>query len=328
MLYEEKTHILSSGEVKKRIRVDKFISDNIEELSRHRVQSLIKSGYVSFEDGDIINDPSAKLIANKSYSITIPPPEPTDILPNENIKLDIVYEDDDLAIINKAAGITVHPGAGNYNDTLVNGLIAYYGDKLSSVGGIARPGIVHRLDKDTSGLMVIAKNDHAHSHLSDQLSSRSLSRRYYALCWKKPLLKEDTIETNIGRSRRNRKLMAVVSSGGKQAITHYNLVDNYLNDSVSLIECKLATGRTHQIRVHLSHIGNSIIGDPSYGRSHITLLKKNSASEEVISYISSLKRQMLHAHTIGFIHPRDDKYMEYTAELPDDMKIAITKLEK
>lgn len=318
---------INSDIITKKMRLDRFISEQLPDFSRQRIQTLIKNGYVVDQENNPITNPATKVISNHEYIITIPPPEPTDIQPNPSIPIDVIFEDDDLIVLNKAPGITVHPGAGNYNDTLVNGLIHYCKDSLSSVGGVERPGIVHRLDKDTSGLMMIAKNDKTHHSLTEQLATRNLSRKYLCLCWNHIIPRSGIIHTQIGRHSKNRKLMSVVADGqGKEAITHYETKELFLNNSICLIECSLKTGRTHQIRVHMSHSGCSIIGDQSYGRNPINKYKK-LITQPIYDYIHSLDRQMLHAYHICFNHPTHNKLMEFSAPPPVDMEQLIKLLQ-
>lgn len=235
------------------LRIDKSLSLALPELSRSRIQSLIENGHVRCA-GKTVTDGARKVKPGESYEIEIPEAVPSYLAP-QKIDLDIVYEDDDLLVINKQAGLTVHPGAGNPDKTLVNALLAHCGETLSGIGGVARPGIVHRIDKDTSGLLVVAKNDATHVHLSEQLATRSLKRTYHAIVWGAPKLKAGTVTGNIGRSPANRQKMAVVKSGGKEAVTHYKVVASLQSPVASVVECNLETGRTHQIRVHMLHIG-------------------------------------------------------------------------
>ncbi|MCH2037537.1 MAG: RluA family pseudouridine synthase [Rickettsiales bacterium] len=318
---------ITSEKIKKKTRLDRFISEQLHTLSRQRIQALIRGGHVSDLNGMVITDPATKVLSHHEYTVLIPPPEPTDIVANPSIAIDIIYEDDDLAVVNKAAGVTVHPGAGNYNDTLVNGLIHHFKDSLSSVGGVERPGIVHRLDKDTSGLMMIAKNDIAHQGLTEQLSTRALSRKYLCVCWNVMKPKNGIIHTHIGRHSKNRKLMAVVpETTGKEAITHYQTQSVHYDERISLVECHLKTGRTHQIRVHLSHEGCPLIGDASYGRNPIQKHRKH-LPDLALDYIQTIDRQMLHAYHIGFIHPNHKKEMSFTVNPPEDMQKLINILQ-
>ncbi|MFY9287664.1 MAG: RluA family pseudouridine synthase, partial [Alphaproteobacteria bacterium] len=253
---------------------------------------------------------------SEHYSILIPPPEPAQ--PEaQDIELDVVFEDKDLLVINKPAGMVVHPAPGNRDQTLVNALLAHCGKSLSGIGGVARPGIVHRLDKDTSGLMVVAKNDAAHQALTAQFSDRSLSRIYQAVVWGAPTPKTGKIEVPIGRHARDRKKQAVTSRG-KTALTYYTVLENF--SLASLVECKLATGRTHQIRVHLAHIKHPVIGDPVYGANK-TRMKGN---EELCTF----PRQALHAAQLQFIHPRSKKSLRFLAKLPKDMADLLKALRR
>ena len=304
-------------------RLDKFLTRHLPQLSRSRIQALIADGHVSCNDAPAL-DGARKVKPGQTYRVTIPEIAPSHIVA-QDIPLTIIYEDYDLLVINKPPGLTVHPAPGHPDKTLVNALLSHCGASLSGIGGVARPGIVHRLDKDTSGLLVAAKNDHAHAKLSSQLADRSLKRVYLALAWGVPKQKQGTITGNIGRSPRNRKKMAVLKTGGREAVTHYRVVsDEWLVASknasplatrhsplVSLIECRLETGRTHQIRVHLAHIGHPLVGDPVYGGR-----KK----------IEGFTRQALHAKEIGFIHPRTGKKMHFECELPEDMKALLATL--
>lgn len=297
-------------------RLDSALADG--DLSRSRIQQLIKSGMVAYKGKSII-DSDHKVREGEEYVVTIPPPEPA--LPKaQSMPLNIVYEDDDLLVIDKAAGMVVHPAAGNRDHTMVNALLAHCGDSLSGIGGVARPGIVHRLDKDTSGLMVVAKHDAAHQGLSSQFADRSLSRVYNALVWGAPTPIAGQIEGAIGRHPRDRKKMAVVAHGGKLAITNYRLIKSY-DSGCSLVECILATGRTHQIRVHMAHIKHPLVGDPVYG-------KKGSKIAVGANACTSFSRQALHAAELKFIHPITGKPMKFKADLPDDMRSLLKSLRR
>ncbi len=286
------------------------------ELSRSRIQKAIKDSCLKLNN-EIINDSSHKVKENDIVELVLIP-ETVSFMEAADIALDIVYEDDDLVVLNKQAGLTVHPGAGNHNDTLANALLKHFGD-LSDVGGTTRPGIVHRLDKDTSGLMVVAKNNFAHMHLAAQIEKRELIRRYKALVWGRPNPTSGIINTQFGRSNTDRKKMTVLKFGGKVAITHYQTLQILLAGLASLVECKLDTGRTHQIRVHLSHIGNSIIGDQTYGHNARKLANK-AISAEVKSLIERFGRQALHSFYIAFHQPRTGKFLEFEIGLPADME--------
>ncbi len=301
------------------MRIDKFLATRLESISRSRVKALIESGCLS-ASGVIIKDCSASVKQLVEYEIIIPEAATSDILPSKTVEFEVIYEDDHLLVINKPAGLTVHPGAGNHQDTLVNGLIHRYKDKLSSIGAVERPGIVHRLDKDTSGLMVVARNDYAHRFLSKQLATRALSRNYIAIIWGCINPIAGVINSNLARNRLDRTKMRTVKSGGKEAITNYKLLETYLGGSVSKIECKLETGRTHQIRVHLSYRGHPLIGDSVYGFKNKKIPKHNDID------ISFFTRQALHSKKIAFIHPESKELMEFEIPLPDDMLELISVL--
>lgn len=294
-------------------RLDKTIADLYPELSRSRLKSLILEGYL-LVDGNVVTDASFKIKGGESLELTVPPLEEGEPKP-ENIPLDIVYEDDDLLVINKQAGLVVHPAPGNWQGTLVNALLYHCGDSLSGIGGVKRPGIVHRLDKETSGLMVVAKTDLAHQGLTAQFADRSLSRRYMALVWGLPKMSAAMLETKMGRSKTNRKKMAVQRDSGKDAITHYQVQEVY-GLTAALMECVLETGRTHQIRVHMSHIGHPVIGDIIYGKRprHIS-----QAFENEVLRLFPTDRHLLHAYHIEFTHPITKENMEFEVDLPDDM---------
>lgn len=302
------------------MRIDKFIAQNLPEFSRVQIQRLIDEGFV-FSGDEMITDKSAKTRLGDIYQVTLP--EPTPAVPvAENISLEILYEDSDLIVVNKAAGMTVHPAAGICKGTLVNALLYHCRDSLSGIGGIARPGIVHRIDRNTSGILVAAKNDMTHRGLAEQFFVHSIERTYYAVVYGIPTPLEGKIEGNIARSPFDRKKMALVRSGGKTAVTHYQTVENY-RQAVSLIKCCLETGRTHQIRVHLSSIGCHLVGDEVYVKAK----KSNLALPEPLkTYVNTFPRQALHAASLGFIHPRTKQYMSFQADFPNDMKELISRL--
>lgn len=293
-----------------------------EGLSRARLQHLIRDGFVSrAETGEAVKDPAFKTGANESYKIILPPPEAA--APEaQDLPLSILYEDNDLLVLNKPVGLVVHPAAGHRDATLVNALLAHCGASLSGIGGVARPGIVHRLDKDTSGLLVVAKNDFAHQSLTSQFADRSLSRVYKALVWGVPNPLEGEIEGAIGRHPRARQKMAVVTRGGKEALTHYKVLETF-GLVASLVECRLATGRTHQIRVHMEHIKHPVIGDPVYGSRRRAA---KDGEKGLIALLEAFPRQALHAGEIKFIHPRTNKPMKYKASLPSDMAALLKRL--
>jgi len=307
-------------------RIDKFLQLKISELSRTRLQNLIYEGEVKLNN-IIITNASKKIKKQDKIKINFPPPKETLIKANK-IPLNILYDDKDIIVINKSPGVVVHPGAGNYEKTIVNGLLYKYKNNLSSVGGKLRPGIVHRIDKDTSGVIVVAKNDMAHINLSKQFSEHTVQRMYEALVWGVLKPQNGEINQKISRSERNRQLMTVKREKGKIAITNYKTLRIFQNVNVpkiSLIECKLKTGRTHQIRVHMNFKGNSILGDKSYGK----LKKKFKKIDlDLEKKINNFNRQALHAKTLGFIHPKTKKEIFFEAKRPKDFDILIKSLRK
>lgn len=282
-------------------RIDKYLSETFPELSRTYIQKLIKDGCVLLNGKNI--KPNCKLICNDIVSVTFPKPSVPDIIP-ENIPIEIVYDDDDIIVINKPKNMVVHPAPGHYTGTLVNSLIYHFVDNLSGINGVMRPGIVHRIDKDTTGLLIVCKNDFSHRNIAEQLSKHSINRKYHAIVC--GVIKEDygTVDKNIGRNSNDRKKMAVVNDKtGKRAVTHYKVLKRY--KGYTYIECSLETGRTHQIRVHMSYIGHPILGDTIYGYS-----KQPFKTEG----------QVLHAKSIGIIHPSTGKYIEFDSEVPEYFK--------
>ena len=299
-------------------RLDVVLVKLLPSLSRSNLKKIIELKQVKI-NSTIIESPSKKLKKNDHVEINIIPENDIKILP-ANIKLNIVYEDKDILVINKPAGMVVHPGAGNHNNTLVNALIYKYKNKLSSVNGATRPGIVHRIDKETSGLLVVAKNNYAHANLGRQFSNHTIKRKYYALCWGvlRPL--NGNIETLIGRSRKNRQLMSVTEISGKKAVTNYLTLKVFEIKNVpkiSFIECELETGRTHQIRVHMAYKGCSLLGDQQYGKKNLKFKKINKDFENKLKI---LNRQALHAKSLGFIHPITKKFISFDSKLPQDFK--------
>jgi len=286
-------------------RVDVFIASQTNGLSRSRIQKLLTLGHIRV-NGEI-SRASTRLKPGDEVSVTVPEPAPLD-LTAEKIALDIVYEDDHIIVINKEAGMVVHPSAGHRSGSLVNALLGS-GVKLSGIGGVARPGIVHRLDKETSGLMVVAKNDAAHQSLSDQLKDRSLTRIYIAVVKGTPKRYQGIIETNIGRHKIHRKKMAVLKEGGRKAVTSYKVIEPLKGGA--LVEVKLGTGRTHQIRVHMKSIHCPVIGDKTYGPKGKTSL---------------IGRQALHAWKLALTHPEDGRKLNFTAPPPEDIVILIRKI--
>ena len=283
------------------------------------MQALIAAGNVS-SGGRTIGDASARVKPGQTFDILIPEPEPAEPVA-QAIDLTIVFEDDDLLVVDKPPGLVVHPAPGNPDKTLVNALLAHCAGRLSGIGGVLRPGIVHRLDKDTSGLMVVAKTDLAHAGLSAQFADRTLSRTYLAVVDGVPATETGEIDSPIGRSPRNRKKMAVVRRGGKPALTRYRLLRRLGGEgrrAASLIECTLATGRTHQIRVHLASIGHPVVGDPLYRGRRTDLAETDP--------LRRFPRQALHAAALSFVHPRDGGERRFTAEMPEDMRALIEEL--
>lgn len=312
-------------------RLDKCLAARLPELSRSRLQALIAAGYVACR-GQTITDASAKVKPGERYLVTVPEAVQSHIAP-QDIALDIIYEDEHLLVINKPAGLTVHPAPGHPDSTLVNALLAHCGASLSGIGGVARPGIVHRIDKETSGLLVVAKHDRAHVALSEQLAKRTLKRTYSAVVWGAPSPARGTITGNIGRSFSNRKKMAVVKTGGKTAVTHYKIIASFdlgLKSPVaSLVECQLETGRTHQIRVHFAHAGHALVGDPTYGqtaRQRLTAGSFKNLPANVRDALLAFNRQALHAEALELVHPATGKKMQFTCAPPADMQALITPL--
>ena len=310
----------------KNLRVDVFVNKKANDLSRTRVKNLILDKRLKLNN-KITIDPSKKISNGDIINLTIPEPKKTSLKPYK-YKLDIIYEDNDLFILNKPAGIVMHPGAGNYDNTIVNALINYKKNSLSSIGDELRPGIVHRIDKNTSGLVVIAKNNQAHEHLSIQFSKHSITRVYQLLIWGKVRPSKGKIETFITRSSKNRQLMEVSNTKGKKAITNYKTIEIFENKNtptLSLLECKLETGRTHQIRVHMNYLGNSIVGDDKYKKRFKKIKNVDMLLEE---NLIKLNRQFLHAKTIGFIHPTKNKKMIFNSILPQELEIILKILRK
>ena len=320
----EKNINLIVGEDENNLRLDVFINKRESLISRTRIKNLILKEKLKINN-QIINSPSKKVLIGDEINLQIPEPKEASLKPY-NFKLQIVYEDDDLLIINKPAGIIMHPGAGNYDKTIVNALMHYDKNSLSSIGNELRPGIVHRIDKNTSGLVVIAKNNESHENLSKQFSDHTITRVYQLLIWGKLRPSKGKIDTFITRSSKNRQLMEVSSSKGKQAITNYKTIEVYENDktpTLSLVECKLETGRTHQIRVHMTHMGNSIVEDDKYKKKYKKLKNIDMGIE---SSISNLDRQFLHAKTLGFIHPTTNEEMIFSSILPQELNNLLKML--
>ena len=298
-------------------RIDRVLAGALA-LSRSRVRRLIESGAVSLGGAaETIVEPSYRVKPGQTFAVIVP--ESADPAPaGESIPLAVQYEDDDVIVIDKQAGLVVHPAPGNPSGTLVNALIAHCGDSLSGIGGVRRPGIVHRLDKLTSGLMVAAKNDRSHESLSRQFSARSVARAYTAFAWNAPAQAAGEIEGNIGRSARNRKKMAVLKTGGRAALTRWRVIRRF-GGGASRLECRLATGRTHQIRVHLAESGFPVIGDAVYGGG-LTAQRRRALGTEGCAAVSGLARQALHAHRLGFRHPGSGEELLFETDLPNELK--------
>ncbi|MBF0247505.1 MAG: RluA family pseudouridine synthase [Alphaproteobacteria bacterium] len=310
----ETTYTVTVPEDKGGVRLDRVLSEEVPGLSRTRIKSLVADGLVRIggAEGEAVVNPSRKVKAGEAYVICVPPAAPAE--PEaQDIPLDVVYEDDDVIVIDKPPGLVVHPASGNPDGTLVNALLAHCGDSLSGIGGVARPGIVHRLDKGTGGLMVAAKNDAAHESLCGQFASHTLDRAYVALVWGVPHPTQGEIEGNIGRSSHDRKKMAVVKSGGKYALTRYKVLEAY-GTTASLVECRLATGRTHQIRVHMASIGHPLLGDPVYGGAGRG--RRTGLSEAARGILESLDHQALYAFELGFSHPISGEKLLFRREFP------------
>jgi 23S rRNA pseudouridine1911/1915/1917 synthase len=305
-------------------RLDRFLAAAVPDLSRSRLKGLIEAGQVTLAGapggGAALRDPAAKVKAGQTFAIVVPESRPAEP-EGQPIRLDIVYEDADLIVLNKPAGMVVHPAPGNPDRTLVNALIAHCGPALKGIGGVRRPGIVHRLDKDTSGLMVAAKTEAAHQGLVRAFAERRIERAYQALVWGRPRPSAGEITGNIGRSPRNRKKMAVLARGGRPAATRYRVLESLAKGAVSLLECRLLTGRTHQIRVHLSHRGHPLLGDPLYGRG------RRRPDRRLAAAVTALGRQALHAKSLGFDHPVSGKALRFDSALPTDIRGLITSLE-
>ncbi len=296
------------------LRLDRALADVLPEVSRERLKALIAGGAVTDPRGAIVSDPSSKAVAGGLYSLAVPEATPSTNAA-QDIALDVVFEDEHLIVIDKQAGLVVHPAAGNADGTLVNALLHHCAGHLSGIGGVARPGIVHRIDKDTSGLMVAAKTDRAHEGLARQFHDHSIDRRYKAIVSGRPTPTAGSVDAPLARSPSNRKKMAIVP-GGKRAVTHYTTLER-LNGG-ALVECRLETGRTHQVRVHMASLGHPLIGDPVYGRTK----QGHKALLETLGF----RRQALHAARLGFIHPVNSNALAFDSEMPADMQELFTAL--
>ena len=302
-------------------RLDQFLSQRLERLSRSQLQKLIKDGHVTVND--TVVKPSHHIMPDERILITFPPPKIYDLQP-ENIPINIIYEDESLIVINKMAGMVVHPAYANATGTLVNALM-FHCQKLSSLSGPNRPGLVHRLDKDTSGLLVVAKNDFVHSRLAIQFSSRTIQREYRALVWGRFIQKSGRIESLINRSRKDRTRMTIAKQG-KPAITNYEVIKEY--PLLSFLLVKLETGRTHQIRVHLAAKGHPVLGDHTYGGFNKQIIKLNQKDQQLgLELLELMPRQALHAKTLGFIHPESGKEMLFNSDLPNDIQSVVDFLD-
>lgn len=302
-------------------RLDSFLSKSLPDVSRSQLKKLIDGGRVTVEDAPV--KASLKLKGGESIQVVLPEPEPVEALP-EDIPLDIYYEDQDLIVVNKAPGMVVHPAAGHYSGTLVNALL-HHCDDLAGIGGELRPGIVHRIDKDTSGLLVITKNDQSHQHLAAQFKEHSIERRYLALIHGCPQNDSGTVDQPIGRHPIQRKKMSGKARQARSAVTHWRMLKRYHQQGMSLIELKLETGRTHQIRVHFSEMNHPLIADPLYGnRSRMAAIKDPALKK----LVAELPGQALHARLLGFIHPQTGKYLEFSCEMPETLDRIISYLDQ
>lgn len=305
----EKTEKLTITDEMSGRRLDAVISSALEDYSRSFIQKLFENSGI-IVNGSVCTEKKKKAATGDEVEVIIPEPEIIDVEP-EDISIHIVYEDDDLLVVDKPAGMVVHPAPGNYSGTLVNALMYHCGDKLSSINGVIRPGIVHRIDKDTSGLLMVAKNDAAHGELSRQLAEHSITRRYKAIVYSNIREDDGTVDKPIGRDPRNRLRNAVTEINSKRAVTHYRVLERFGN--FTLIEVSLETGRTHQIRVHMAYMKHPLLGDSLYGPQNNKL---------------GARRQMLHAGVLGFVHPASGEYMEFESPLPDDFEAVLEKLRK
>ena len=320
--------MISSNDLGK--RVDFIVSNKLKNFSRNRIQALIISGNLTFNN-KLISEPSFKLKDCGEYKLNIPKPTKYKIFP-QKLEIDIIYEDEHLIVINKEPGTVVHPGAGNTSNTLVNALLFHCKNNLSGIGGVMRPGVVHRIDKMTSGLIVFAKDDVTHNSLSLQFQEKSTLREYNLLSWNLLNSNEGEIKTRLIRSKLNRKKMMVTNDEkGKLAITHFQLIKSFIVSDeikISYIKCKLLTGRTHQIRVHMAYIGNPLIGDAKYSRNKYVLKLPNSLQEFVKKNFTIPERQALHARSLGFFHPQKKIDMLFESSLPNDINGLLKKLVK
>lgn len=328
-----------AGDSDKGTRLDRFLSEQIEALSRSRAKALIKEGHVSEKRGSNVqaqSDPRKAVEPGVIYVVAMPAPVPATPQP-EDIPLDILFEDEHLILVNKPAGMAVHPAPGTWQGTLVNALLHHCKGALPGIGGVERPGIVHRIDKDTTGVLVVAKTEAAHKGLSELFANHNIERTYLALTRGSPRPSAGTVSTDIARSRNDRKKMAVVPDGeGRHAITHYKALETFgeiskaeARPAAALIECQLETGRTHQIRVHMAHLGCSLIGDPVYGRHRgIKAYGRGDAFDQATGLARKMLRQALHAASLGFVHPVTEEQVFVETPLPNDMQVLVEALRK
>ncbi|MFN7490282.1 MAG: RluA family pseudouridine synthase [Chryseotalea sp.] len=324
ILFEHKKLVVDPGQ--SLIRIDKFLNDKLEGVTRSKIQNGIDAGFVKVNDKIVKSN--YRVHPADVITISLPkPPRDTDVVP-ENIALNIVYEDDYLLIINKPPGMVVHPAYQNWSGTLVNALAYHFQQLPTMPGNDGRPGLVHRIDKDTSGLLVIAKDEHTLTHLAKQFFDHSIERKYWAIVWGEPQPEAGTINVNLGRSLKDRRVTAAFPEGdfGRRAVTHYKTLKNLRY--VSLIECKLETGRTHQIRAHMKHIGHPLFNDATYGGDQVV---KGTVFSKYKQFVDNcfevMPRQALHAKTLGFVHPHSGKFVQFESELPEDFVQLIDKWE-
>jgi 23S rRNA pseudouridine1911/1915/1917 synthase len=314
------TYTVPVPEDKAGARLDRFLADALPDLSRTLLKALIEAGRVDLESGGGLGDPAARVRVGQTIVVRVPAPRAALPVP-QAMDLVVAYEDEHLIVVDKPAGLVVHPAPGHADGTLVNGLLAHCAGSLSGIGGVSRPGIVHRLDKDTSGLLVVAKTDAAHAGLAAQFADHSIERAYAAVVWGRPPRSSETLSGNIGRDPRNRKRMAVVSRGGKTAATTYRIL-RPVGTRASLVECRLETGRTHQIRVHLGNLGHPVVGDTLYGGGI-----RKAKGPDVVAAVAALGRQALHAKYLGFIHPTRQEPVRFESSIPYDINALVVLLE-